>query len=152
MNLTYYSVSETCIMHCSAHCDTGQMLAFWIFSALTQEPMEMVMVHQTEAIGTAGSIHKGFPGPEVQMKALSMHALSSSSPSAAAKYLIDKKSESSMSAMMSESMVSTTSTSQMKKISVFSHAEASSSLETISSELKMGEKPSCESNILLHPQ
>lgn len=150
MNLTYYSVSETDIMCCSAHCDTVQMLAVWIFSALTQEPKEMIMVHQTETIGTAGSIQKSFSGPEVHMKVLSMHA-DSSSPSAAAKYL-DKRSESSMSAMMSESMVSMSSSSQTKKISVFSHTEASSSLETLSSELKKGETHSCENNVLLHPQ
>lgn len=103
------------------------------------------MVHQTETVGTAGSIQKSISGPEVHMKMLSMHA-DSSSPSAAAKYLIDKRSESSMSAMMSESMVSMTSSSQTKKISVFSHTEASSSLETLSSELKTGETHSCGSN------
>lgn len=118
------------------------MLAVWIFSALTQEPMEMIMVHQTETIGSAGSIQTSFSGPEIHMKALSVHA-DNNFPSAAAKYLIDKRSESSMSAMMSESMVSMTSSSQMKKISVFSHAEASSSLETLSSELKTGETHSC---------
>lgn len=104
------------------------------------------MVHQTETIGTAGSIQKSFSGPEVHMKVLSMHA-DSSSPSAAAKYLIDKRSESSMSAMMSESMVSMSSSSQTKKISVFSHTEASSSLETLSSELKKGETHSCENPV-----
>lgn len=138
-------------MYCSIHCDANPMLAVWIFSALTQEPMGMIMVHHTETIATAGSIQKSFSGPEVHMKALSMHA-DSSSPSAAAKYLIDKRSESSMSAMMSESVVSMTSSSQVKKTSVFSSAEASSSLQTLSSELKMGETPACETNILLHPQ
>ena len=73
------------------------------------------------------------------MKEISMHADSSSS-SATVKYLVDQRSESSMSATMSESMVSMTSSSQMKKMEMFS------------SELKMGETPSCESNILLHPQ
>ncbi|CAF92417.1 unnamed protein product, partial [Tetraodon nigroviridis] len=111
---------------------------------LTQEPMEMMMVLQTETISTAGSIQKSFSGPEVHGKAFPMHA-DSSSPSAAAKFLIDKRSESSMSAMMSESMVSMTSSSQMKKMSVFSHAEASSSLQTLSSELKMGSPPKIKS-------
>lgn len=57
-----------------------------------------------------------------------------------------------MLAMMSESMVSMTSRSQMTKISIFSHVEASSSLEMLSFELKTGGTPSCESNILLNPQ
>lgn len=116
------------------------MLAIWIFSALTEEPLEKIMVHQTETIGTVGSIKKSFTAPGVHMKVLSMHA-DSSSPSAAAKYLIDKRSESSMAAMMSESVVSMTSSSQMKQMSVYSHAEASSSLETLTSELKTGETP-----------
>lgn len=100
----------------------------------------MVLVHQTETIATGGSIHKSLTAPEVHMKVLSMHA-DSSSPSADVQYLIDKRSESSRSAMTSESMVSMTSSSQMKKISFHSHVEASSSLEKLTSELKAGETP-----------
>lgn len=118
-------------MYCSTHCDTNPMLAVWIFSALTEEPMGMIMVHHTETIATAGSSQKSFSGSEVHMKALSMHA-DSSFPSAAAECLIDKKSESSMSAMVSESVASMTSSSQVKKTSVLSTAEASSSLQTLS--------------------
>lgn len=103
--------------------------------------MEMGLVHQTETIATGGSIQKMFTAPEVHMKVLSMHADSSSPSAAAAKYLIDKRSESSSSAMTSESIVSMTSSSQMKKISVHSHVEASSSLERLTSELKTGETP-----------
>lgn len=106
----------------------------------------MVLVHQTETIATGGSIHKNLSASEVHMKALSMHA-DSSSLSADAQYLIDKRSESSRSAMTSESMVSMTSSSQMKKSSFHSHVEASSSLERITSQLKTGETPSREWNI-----
>lgn len=95
-------------------------------------------MHQTETIATGGSIHKNLPAPEVHMKVLSMHA-DSSSTSADAQYLVDKRCESSRSAMTSESMVSMTSSSQMKKISFHSHVEASSSLERLTSELKAGE-------------
>lgn len=107
--------------------------------------MGMVLVHQTETVATGGSIHRHLSAPEVHMKVLSMHA-DSSSPSADAQYLIDKRSESSRSAMTSESMVSMSSSSQMKKISVHSHVEASSSLERLTSELKTGETASCEFN------
>lgn len=107
--------------------------------------MGMVVMHQTETIASGGSIHKKLSAPEVHMKVLSTHA-DGSAPSADAQYLIDKRSESSRSAMTSESMVSMTSSSQMKKISFHSHVEASSSLERLTTELRTGETPSREWN------
>lgn len=85
------------------------------------------MVHQTETFGTSGSMQRSFTASEGHMTAFSVHA-DSSSASAAAKYSVDKRSESSMSAVMTESTVSVTSSSQVKKVSVHSHTEASSSL------------------------
>lgn len=108
--------------------------------------MGMVVVHQAQTLASGGSIDRNLSGPDVHMKLLSMHA-DSSSPSADAHCLIDKRSESSRAAMTSQSVVSMTSSSQMKKISFHSHVEASSSLERLTSELRTGETPSCEWNI-----
>lgn len=69
------------------------------------------------------------------MKLLSMHQDSSS------RSLMDQRSESSRAAMTSESLVSMTSSSQVRTVSFHSHVEASSSRERLTSELRTGEPP-----------
>jgi len=69
---------------------------------------------------------------------------SSSSRSAAADYSFESMSATSMSAMMAESMVSMSSSSQMMEMSAHSHVEAASSLRSLTTGVKRGTPPKIE--------
>lgn len=115
------------------------MLVICVFIALVQEPTKMIIVEQKASTEATASMQKNVTASSVLMEGASMQTGSFSSfRSAATDFSFESMSASGMTALMTESVVSMSSSSQVMEMSTHAHVEALSSL-ALSTGLKRGE-------------
>lgn len=132
-----YTVYGTCTCRCS---NKSHMLVICIFVALVQEPTKMIIVEQKAPTEATASMQKNVTASSVHMEGASVQAGSFSSfRSATTDFSFESMSASGMTALMTESVVSTSSTSQVMEMSTHAHVEALSSLGALTAGHKRGE-------------